>query len=120
MSRFDRTLRFTDYNAQQLFEIAEDMFQNNDLYMDDDAAKRVKEYIETLLAHKHKYFGNARTIRKIVEEVVRRQNLRLANIPSIERTHDMVKTVTMKDVSEFRLIEQDDSSDKRGHIGFNR
>lgn len=120
MSRFDRTLKFTDYNAQQLFEIAEDMFQFNDLYMDDEAAKRVREYIESILAHKHKYFGNARTIRKIVEEVVRRQNLRLANILPGERTHEMVKTVTYKDVSEFSLIEQDESTDKRGHIGFNR
>lgn len=120
MSRFDRTLKFTDYNAVQLFEIAEDMCQANDLFMDEEAAAQVKTYIEKLLAHKHKYFGNARTIRKIVEEVVRRQNLRLANILPGERTHDMVKTITIKDVSEFNLIEQDDSSAKRDSIGFNR
>ncbi len=120
MSRFDRTLKFTDYNAQQLFEIAEDMFQANDLNMDEDAVKLVKELIEKLLAHKHKYFGNARTIRKIVEEVVRRQNLRLANILPGERTHDMVKTISAADLKDFHLIEQDESSSKRDSIGFNR
>jgi SpoVK/Ycf46/Vps4 family AAA+-type ATPase len=120
MSRFDRTLKFTDYNAEQLFEIAEDMFQANDLYLSEDAIKLVRSHIENLLAHKHKYFGNARTIRKIVEEVVRRQNLRLANILPAERTHDMVKTITAEDVKDFHLIEQDDSNEKRGSIGFNR
>jgi hypothetical protein len=55
-----------------------------------------------------------------VEEVVRRQNLRLANILPAERTHDMVKTITAEDVKDFHLIEQDDSNEKRGSIGFNR
>jgi SpoVK/Ycf46/Vps4 family AAA+-type ATPase len=120
MSRFDRTLKFTDYDAVQLFEIAENMFENNDLYMNDEAGNMVRAYIDNLLAHKHKYFGNARTIRKIVEEVVRRQNLRLANILPSERTHDMVKTVTADDLKDFHLIEQDESKEKRGSIGFNR
>jgi SpoVK/Ycf46/Vps4 family AAA+-type ATPase len=120
MSRFDRTLKFSDYSVDQLYEIAEDMFQANDLFMIEDASKLVRAHIENLLAHKHKYFGNARTIRKIVEEVVRRQNLRLANILPSERTHEMVKTITAEDVKDFSLIEQDDSTDKRGSIGFNR
>jgi len=120
MSRFDRTLKFSDYSVDQLYEIAEDMFQANDLFMIEDASKLVRAHIENLLAHKHKYFGNARTIRKIVEEVVRRQNLRLANILPSERTHDMVKTITAEDVKDFSLIEQDDSNEKRGSIGFKR
>lgn len=120
MSRFDRTLKFKDYNETQLFEIAEDMFEDNDLYLDEAASNHIKKYIHNLLEHKHKYFGNARTIRKIVEEVVRRQHLRLANIPTTERTHDMVKTVSVDDVKDFSLIEQDDNSQKPGTIGFNR
>jgi SpoVK/Ycf46/Vps4 family AAA+-type ATPase len=120
MSRFDRTLKFSDYSVDQLYEIAEDMFQANDLFMIEDASKLVRAHIENLLAHKHKYFGNARTIRKIVEEVVRRQNLRLANILPSERTHDMVKTITAEDVKDFSLIEQDDSNEKHGSIGFKR
>jgi hypothetical protein len=55
-----------------------------------------------------------------VEEVVRRQNLRLANILPGERTHDMVKTISAADLKDFHLIEQDESSSKRDSIGFNR
>ena len=119
MSRFDRTLKFVDYDAVQLFEIAEDMFEMNNLYMDEGAEQTIRAYIDSLLEHKHKYFGNARTIRKVVEEVVRRQNLRLANISNTERTHDMVKTITVADLSDFKLIEQEDDKNK-GTICFNR
>jgi hypothetical protein len=118
MSRFDRTLKFSDYTATQLYEISEDMFETNDLYMDEEAKVLVRTHIETLLSHKHKYFGNARTIRKIVEEVVRRQNLRLANIQAENRTQDMVKTINADDVKNFNLIEQDDNGNKRTGIGF--
>jgi SpoVK/Ycf46/Vps4 family AAA+-type ATPase len=118
MSRFDRTLKFSDYTATQLYEISEDMFETNDLYMDEEAKILVRTHIETLLSHKHKYFGNARTIRKIVEEVVRRQNLRLANIQAENRTQDMVKTINADDVKNFNLIEQDDNGNKRTGIGF--
>jgi len=120
MSRFDKTLKFTDYNAEQLFAIAADMLEANELYLDEEAGKHLKAHVDKLLAHKHKYFGNARTIRKIIDEVVRRQNLRLANILSSERTSDMVRTVILKDVSEISLMEQEEEKEKRGIIGFNR
>jgi hypothetical protein len=32
----------------------------------------------------------------------------------------MVKTITAEDVKDFSLIEQDDSNEKRGSIGFKR
>jgi hypothetical protein len=120
MSRFDRTLKFNDYSADQLFTIATDMLESNDLLLDEAAAVHLKAHIDNLLAHKHKYFGNARTIRKIIDEVVRRQNLRLADTLASERTIDMVKTVIFNDVSEINLIEQEESKEKRGIIGFNR
>jgi SpoVK/Ycf46/Vps4 family AAA+-type ATPase len=120
MSRFDRTLKFNDYSADQLFTIATDMLESNDLLLDEAAATHLKAHIDNLLAHKHKYFGNARTIRKIIDEVVRRQNLRLADTLASERTIDMVKTVIFNDVSEINLIEQEESKEKRGIIGFNR
>ena len=120
MSRFDRTLKFSDYSADQLFTIATDMLESNDLYLDESSAVLLKSHIDNLLAHKHKYFGNARTIRKIVDEIVKRQNLRLANTLSSERTSEMVKTVISEDVSGINLIEQEESKEKRGIIGFNR
>jgi len=117
LSRFDRTLKFKDYTAEELFQIASDMCEQKDLYLNEEASKLLQNYIQDLLDHKHKYFGNARSIRKVVDEVVRRQNLRLASISHAERSHEMVKTITAADLQDFRLIEQDEQ--RPGSIGFN-
>lgn len=117
LSRFDRTLKFKDYTAEELFQIASDMCEQKDLYLDQEASKLLQNYIQELLDHKHKYFGNARSIRKVVDEVVRRQNLRLASISHAERSHEMVKTIKAADLQDFRLIEQDEQ--RPGSIGFN-
>ena len=53
--------------------------------------------------NKDEYFGNGREIRKIVEEAVRNQNLRLADMPRQERTKEMIETLTVKDLEEFKI-----------------
>lgn len=117
MSRFDRTLNFPDYSVAELMEISHVMFENENLYLDLAAKEHLTKYIEGMLEHKHKYFGNARSIRKVVKEIARRQNLRLAALSSEERTSTMVRTVTIEDFNDFKLIEQNDDIPKKG-IGF--
>jgi SpoVK/Ycf46/Vps4 family AAA+-type ATPase len=117
MSRFDRTLRFPDYSAEELMEIARTMFEKENLELDQEAEAFLKQYIEDMLAHKHKYFGNARSIRKVVKEIARHQNLRLAELSSDERTSEMVRTVTLADFEDFKLMEHKDDKKRKG-IGF--
>ena len=114
LSRFDKQFNFPDYKEAELIDIARMMFELEDLEMNKEAFEHLKSYIDNLLSHKHKYFGNARTVRKIVQQAVRQQNLRMASILSHERTDEMIKTVTVDDVKEFSLMETDDSSKKIG------
>lgn len=117
MSRFDRTLNFPDYTTAELMEIAHVMFDKDNLYLDVESKEHLTKYIEGMLKHKHKYFGNARSIRKVVKEIGRRQNLRLAGLSSEERTSTMVRTVTIEDFKDFKLIDQTDDKPRKG-IGF--
>lgn len=117
MSRFDRTLHFEDFSQKELFHIALTMFDKENLFLNDIACDYLKSHISKLVQHKHKYFGNARTIRKVVQEVARRQNLRLALMAAEMRTAEMIKTVTIEDFGDLQLIEQDKREERRG-IGF--
>jgi hypothetical protein len=45
-----------------------------------------------------KYFGNGRTAIKIIREIIRRQNLRIAQLDKAERTPDVLNTITLDDV----------------------
>jgi SpoVK/Ycf46/Vps4 family AAA+-type ATPase len=119
LSRFDRTLNFPDYDAIELIEIAEVMFENENLFLDGDSKTHLVKYIDRMLEHKHKYFGNARSIRKVVKEIARRQNLRLAEMPAGTRTSAMMRLITLEDFKDFKLIEQEDNDDlPRKGIGF--
>ncbi|MCH2042842.1 MAG: AAA family ATPase [Saprospiraceae bacterium] len=119
MSRFDRTMKFPDYSKEELMKIADTMFEQENLFLSQDAYQYLGQYIERLLRHKHKYFGNARTVRKVVKEVTRRQHLRLAVMPPETRTRDMIKEVVVDDIRDFKLIEQHDDGNRK-EIGFRR
>lgn len=116
LSRFDRTLHFPDYTANELSEIALMLFVKEGLELDTSAKEQLGHYVESMLEHKHQYFGNARSMRKVVKEIARRQNLRLAELSVEERTTEMVRTVTSADFEGLQLGEQPESS--RKGIGF--
>lgn len=118
MSRFDKQFHFEDYSKDELLQIATTMFQKDDLELSSEAELHLGSYIQKLLDNKHKYFGNARTIRKIVQEVVRKQNLRLANVPTAQRTYEMIRAVSLEDVSDFKLLEEQNSNNNQ--IGFRK
>jgi SpoVK/Ycf46/Vps4 family AAA+-type ATPase len=117
MSRFDKTFDFEDYTDVELMAIAVQMFGKEDLVLDAAADTFLHESIKKLLNNKHKYFGNARTVRKLVEETVRRQNLRMAETAAADRSPSAIATVTEEDLRSVALLESERGT---GGIGFKR
>jgi SpoVK/Ycf46/Vps4 family AAA+-type ATPase len=77
-SRFDKTLRFEDYDPGELMEIAETMFAEQHLQLENTARTYLGRYLDFVYDLRDKFFGNARTVRKIVQEVIKAHDLRLA------------------------------------------
>ena len=102
-SRFDREMQFEDYDALQLHEIAIKMLANNAIKPTEEASNHLKAYSESMYKTRNKFFGNARSIRKVVEEVIKNQHLRLAKIPAAERTSEMIFELVLDDVLEFKI-----------------
>jgi SpoVK/Ycf46/Vps4 family AAA+-type ATPase len=84
-SRFDKTLNFDDYSPGQLTDIAIKMFGDEGLSVSSKAKMHLNAYFTELYLYRDKYFGNARTVRKIVLEAIKNHNLRIAQIPYAER-----------------------------------
>jgi len=116
-SRFDRTLYFEDYNAEQLSEIALKMFAANSIYPDNKAKEHITAYMEFIFKTRNQYFGNARSVRKFVEESIKNQHLRLAKVEQEKRNKEMISELTFEDVEEFK-IDYNAVAEKRT-IGFN-
>lgn len=113
-SRFDRTYVFEDYNADELYAIAMSLLRKEKITPTSEAHEHLKSYLKQIFDRRDKYFGNARTVRQVIAEAVKNQNLRLAGMPAAERTPDVLATLTLDDVKEFELKE----TGSRGSLGF--
>ncbi len=116
-SRFDKFIHFEDYQAEELFIIGENMLKKEYLFFSEEAAAHLKSYIAQLVLIRNQYFGNARTMRKLVADTVHHQNLRMADIPAAQRTPEMIKTITIDDVKTFN-IDAEGKTSQRESIGF--
>lgn len=105
-SRFDRTFAFEDYAPADLYEIALSLFKKENVFPNDEAADYLKNYFSYLHENRDKHFGNARTVRQVVAEVIKNQNLRLSEMLAAERTKEHLETIVLEDITKFKNIQQ--------------
>jgi len=116
-SRFDKVLKFEDYSASELMEIAIFMFKEQKYVLDAAALMHMQNYFTYIYDHRDKYFGNARTVRNVVSETIKNQNIRLADLDDSNAMEDLL--ITLADVSKFKLDKSGFVFNKRG-IGFGK
>ena len=100
-SRFDRVFNFKDFNAEDLYTIALNQLIDNNITPEPKAATHLMQYIEFMYKTRDKYFGNGRSVRKVIEEAIRNQHLRLSELSPSKRSEKAIKTLTYEDVEEF-------------------
>ncbi len=118
-SRFDKILKFEDYEPSELMEIAMYMFEEKGFKLHKAAREHMAAYLNFLYEYRDKYFGNARAVRGIVTEVIKNQNLRLAATAIDKRTKTTINTITLEDVKTFKLDKADFIFNKKT-IGFKK
>lgn len=77
-SRFDKTYAFEDYTTTQLMEIAVQMLLSEGYKCDPKSKSALVQALTEMYDKKEKYFGNARAVRKLVLDIIKYQNLRIA------------------------------------------
>ncbi len=118
-SRFDKILRFDDYSPEELFRIAIQMLDEMGITASPEAAEHLEKYFSFLHRYRDKYFGNARTVRQIVNEAVKNQHLRLATLTPDERENVSANVLLYDDVATFKLDPSGFVFTRR-NIGFRR
>lgn len=101
-SRFDKAFHFEDYNPDQLMEIAINLLKKEQLSPTPEAEQHLKQYLTVMYDTRDKFFGNARSVRQMVGDVVMKQNLRLAAMPSHDRTPRHLAELTFDDVKHLK------------------
>lgn len=97
-SRFDNTLRFDDYTPVQLESIAVKMFTDQGFRLSPNAKSLINEQMQDIFVKRDKFFGNARTVRKIVLEVIKNQNLRISETAAQDRKKGQSNVILPSDI----------------------
>ncbi|NUO02722.1 MAG: AAA family ATPase [Saprospiraceae bacterium] len=118
-SRFDKILRFDDYLPEDLQQIAIMMLNDEKLTLTTEAAEHLNKYLSFIYDYRDKYFGNARTVRSIVQEAVKQHHLRIASLSPEERALVPLHELSLEDVSSFKLDKSGFVFNKK-NIGFQR
>lgn len=98
-SRFDKIFEFEDFDTSMLTDIATNQFAESGFILSTKAKSSLHTMIGQMYETRDKYFGNGRSIRKIVEEAIRNQHLRMSEMDSSKRTTKMIKTITELDLA---------------------
>jgi hypothetical protein len=113
-SRFDKVFKFNDYTPEQLWEITISLLKKETLAPDDAAANHLKAHLSFLYETRDKFFGNARTVRQIVSDAVKHQNLRMASMPAAQRTTRDLETLTLDDVKHLANTKPEEDKPRLG------
>ncbi|MDO9000790.1 MAG: AAA family ATPase [Bacteroidota bacterium] len=100
-SRFDKTFVFDDYQPEQLWDITKNLLLKESLTPNPEAETHLRAHIANLYDSRDKFFGNARTARQVVGDVVMKQNLRLASMPSDQRKKEDLAQLIFDDVKHL-------------------
>lgn len=85
-SRFPIHIDFPDYTAEELFDIALQMFEQREYVLSNKARWKLRQTVMSYCRNRPQHDGNARYIRNLVERIVRQQALRLITQGSVSRT----------------------------------
>lgn len=118
-SRFDKILKFEDYTAEELYQIALAILQEQKIYPTPEADEHLKKYFYYLHNFRDKYFGNARAVRQIITDAIKHQHLRLAALSEDDRLHTSIYMLTLEDVEPCTTDKNGFTIDKKS-IGFKK
>ncbi len=101
-SRFPLQIDFTDYESDQLFRIAVQMYKDREYEPSSKCRWRLKSKLDEFVKKRHPHSGNARYVRNLVEKSIRLQALRIVDTGILTRRELMtVEDIDLPDDSEL-------------------
>ena len=100
-SRFDETITFEDYNADELYQIFVSMARKKEYILEDEALVAAKDLFERIYASRDENFGNARTVRKALDRAIKNLSNRTAFEDDL--TDEELMTLKAEDINKIKL-----------------
>jgi len=99
VSRFNDTIHFPDYTAEELYSIFDGIAKKSNYSVPKPVAEKIKADFTWFIENKNQNFANGRLARKYFEAIVETQANRLSKSTK-EITKNQLRRVTLKDLPE--------------------
>ncbi len=109
-SRFTHHFSFDDYNPEELLDIFKSMMKDEDYRIMNSAQVLLKKELTNLYRNRDSNFGNARTVRKLFEDVKMQVSKRYLSLDKIDRTQEKLVTIFEEDIREVITLKEDKSA----------
>lgn len=100
-SRFDETINFEDYNADELYRIFVSMAKKKEYILEDEAHVAAKALFEKIYVTRDQNFGNARTVRRALDRAIKYLSKRTAFEDDL--TDEELMTLKAEDINAIKL-----------------
>ena len=100
-SRFNRTIEFPNYSADDLIEIMFNRAKKLDYQIEPETLEYIRAKFKQFLMVPPKNFGNARSVRNYLDNAISNQANRLVTSPNLDM--DALTTITIEDVKNLVL-----------------
>ena len=95
-SRFPIIIDFPDYSADELYRIGRDMITSRGFVLTEDGAGAFRNEIEEQKQYAGENAGNARMVRNLIDEIIRRQSVRIVEQNVDQSLSNVLETVDIK------------------------
>jgi len=106
-SRFTKFITFEDYTPDELMTIMEHSLSEKHLTLDPTAKEKLAKYFNEIYRTRDKTFGNARLVRNIVGNAIRKQVLRIVDIQKENLTEEVTQTILADDIQELHAVKEE-------------
>jgi SpoVK/Ycf46/Vps4 family AAA+-type ATPase len=100
-SRFQRTLTFPDYTADELVAVFQGMCRKNHYTISEEVLDKLKCILTAAVSSRDQHFGNSRLVRNLFEASIRRLANRIVNV--VPLTHDVLTSLHADDLDSSEV-----------------
>jgi len=100
-SRFTHKLHIDDYNEDELLAIFKQMAQKEQYNLSPTAEFKALNVIYKMVMTKDATFGNAREMRKLLDQTIQQLSERVSKLPAEERTKDSYQLILPEDIPDI-------------------
>ncbi len=117
LSRFNNHYTLPNFKEKELIEILNIFLGNENFIFTPEAEKHVNEIISNSVSQQDKFFGNARYVRQLSDQIIKNAHLRLARLSPEERQKINTNEIIIDDVQTLKSYNH---TQQRTTLGFNK